>query len=107
MTNTKKIPAYEALESKVDELDHLAALCARMFDGCIDAYLSERKMNTTDMISEDAPDPITIIDRLNHRVDSINQHLMSTKASGVRLENEIPMRISGKSTAPSGECSIG
>ena len=107
MTDEERIPAYEILESKIDELDQLATLCSRMFDGCVDAYLSERKMNTTDEVMEDAPEPVTIIDRLNHRVDSTNQHLMSIKASGVMLENEIPRRISGKSTAPSGECSIG
>lgn len=103
MTDEEKIPEYEKLESKVDELEQLAALCSRMFDGCVDAYLSERKMNTTDGIPKDAPEPVTILDRLNYRVDSINQHLMSIKASGVMLENEIPRRLSGKNTATSSE----
>lgn len=107
MTDVEKIPAYEILESKIDELVQLAAQCSRMFDSCVDAYLPERKMNTTDEAMEDAPEPVTIIDRLNYRVDSINQHLMSIKASGVMLENEIPSRISGKSAVPSDEYTTG
>lgn len=107
MTDTKKTPAYEELESKVDELDQLAALCARMFDGCVDAYVSQSKTDTIAKDMKCKPDPITIIDRLNHRVDSINQHLMSIKASGVMLENEIPSRISGKSVVASDEYTTG
>ena len=52
MTEMKeKVPAYEALESKIDELDQLAALCSRMFDGCVDAYVSESE---TVRIAKDA-----------------------------------------------------
>ena len=108
MASTKaKIPAYEALESKIDELDQLAALCSKMFDDCASAYVSESKPIGVGKDKENTPEPVTIIDRLNHNVNSIHQHLISIKASGVMLENEIPARITGKIAVHSDECITG
>ena len=103
---TEKVPAYEELESKIDNVEHLAALCSKMFNGCVAAYVSESE---TALVAKDIGctpvDPVTIIDRLNVRIESITLHLMSIKTSGVMLENEIPRRITGKTAVISDEYS--